>query len=47
MRSVRLDAETEGQLAEAARVTRLPVSQIIRDAVAERGDLELAPIDGD
>jgi len=38
MRSVRLDAETEGRLAEASRITGQPVSQIIRDAVAERCD---------
>jgi hypothetical protein len=31
-----LDAETEGRLAEASRVTGQPVSQIIRDAVTER-----------
>jgi hypothetical protein len=36
MRSVRLDVETEGRLAEASRITGQPVSQIIRDAVAER-----------
>jgi predicted transcriptional regulator len=36
MRSVRLDDEMEGQLAEAARITGQPVSRIIRDAVAER-----------
>lgn len=38
MRSVRLDAETERRLAEASRISGLPVSQIIRDAVAERCD---------
>lgn len=36
MRSVRLDEETEGRLAEASRITGQPVSQIIREAVAER-----------
>lgn len=41
MRSVRLDAETEGRLAEAARVTGQPVSQIIRDAVTERCEVLL------
>lgn len=36
MRSVRLDDELEARLAEAARASGQPVSQIIRDAVAER-----------
>ncbi len=38
MRSVRLDDEIEGLLAEASRITGQPVSQIIRDAVTERCD---------
>jgi hypothetical protein len=41
MRSVRLDVETEGRLAEASPITGQPVSQIIRDAVAERCELLL------
>lgn len=36
MRSVRLDTETEARLVEASRITGQPVSQIIREAVAER-----------
>jgi len=36
VRSVRLDAEMEAQLAEVSRITGQPVSQIIREAVAER-----------
>ena len=36
MRSVRLDSELEGRLAEASRISGQPVSQIIRQAVAER-----------
>ena len=38
MKSVRLDARTEARLREAARLARVSVSRIIRDAVAEHTD---------
>lgn len=38
MRSVRLDEELESRLAEAARVTRKPVSEIIREAIRRQCD---------
>ena len=42
VKSVRLDARTEARLREAARLSRVPESRIIRDAVAERTDAILA-----
>ena len=38
MKSVRLDPRTEARLREAARLARVPESQIIRDAITERTD---------
>ena len=38
MRSVRLDEEHEARVAEAARVTGEPVSELIREAVRRRCD---------
>ena len=42
MKSVRLDARTEARLREAARLSRVSESRIIRDAVAEHTDAILA-----
>ena len=42
MKSVRLDARTEARLREAARLSGVSESRIIRDAVAEHTDAILA-----
>ncbi|MBI1827595.1 MAG: CopG family transcriptional regulator [Planctomycetes bacterium] len=38
MRSVRLDDELEKRLAEAAKLTNTPISEIIREALRKRCD---------
>ncbi len=42
MKSVRLDPDTEARLREAARLARVPESQIIRDGIVQRCEALLA-----
>jgi hypothetical protein len=42
MRSVRLDDELERRLAEAAKLTNTPISEIVRDAIRQKCDQVLS-----